>query len=54
MKIFIPTPLRAYTGRLDTVEVGGATFTRRWAASPSRYPDLSKHLFTDEGSCARL
>jgi molybdopterin converting factor small subunit len=49
MKIFIPTPLRAYTGKQDTVEVGGATIHEALGGLTSRYPDLRKHLFTDEG-----
>jgi molybdopterin converting factor small subunit len=49
MKIFIPTPLRAYTGKQDTVEVGGATIQEALGGLTSRYPDLRKHLFTDEG-----
>ena len=49
MKIFIPTPLRAYTGKQDTVEVGGATIHEALGGLTSRYPDLRKHLYTDEG-----
>lgn len=49
MKIFIPTPLRAYTGKQDTVEATGATVGEALHALTTRYPDLRKHLFTDEG-----
>ena len=49
MKIFIPTPLRAYTGKQDTVEVGGTTIHEALGGLTTRYPDLRKHLFTDEG-----
>ena len=49
MKIYIPTPLRAYTGKQDAVEVGGATIHEALGGLTSRYPDLRKHLFTDEG-----
>ncbi len=49
MKIFIPTPLRAYTGKQDTVEVTGSTVGDALHALTTRYPDLRKHLFTDEG-----
>src|SRR6201996_5526980 len=49
MKIFIPTPLRAYTGKQDTVEVGGATIHEALGGLTTRYPDLRKHLYTDEG-----
>ena len=49
MKIFIPTPLRAYTGKQDAVEVTGTTVGEALHALTTRYPDLRKHLFTDEG-----
>jgi molybdopterin converting factor small subunit len=49
VKIFIPTPLRAYTGKLNTVEVGGATIQEALGGLTTQYPDLRKHLFTDDG-----
>jgi molybdopterin converting factor small subunit len=49
MKIFIPTPLRAYTGKLNTVEVGGATIQEALGGLTTQYPDLRKHLFTEDG-----
>jgi molybdopterin converting factor small subunit len=49
MKIFITTPLRAYTGKQDTVEVGGATIHEALGGLTTRYPDLRKQLFTDDG-----
>lgn len=49
MKIFIPTPLRAYTGKQDAVEVGGGTVQEALTALTTRYPDLQKHLFTEDG-----
>ena len=49
MKIFIPTPLRAYAGGNDTVEVGGATVQEALEALTVTHGDLRKHLFTPEG-----
>jgi adenylyltransferase/sulfurtransferase len=49
MKIFIPTPLRAFTGKQDTVEVNGATIQQALDQLTSRHPELRKHLFTEEG-----
>ena len=49
MKIFIPTPLRAFTGKQDTVEVSGANVQEVLEGLTARYPELKKHLFTDEG-----
>jgi adenylyltransferase/sulfurtransferase len=49
MKIHIPTPLRAYTGTLATVEAGGPTVTAALEALVTEYPALRQHLFTAEG-----
>ena len=49
MEIHIPTPLRQYTGKQAKVSVEGATVTDALAALTAAYPDLKKHLFTDEG-----
>ena len=49
MKIFIPTPLRAYTGKQDTVEVRGTTIQDVLSGLTTQYPDLRKHLFTEDG-----
>jgi MoaD family protein len=49
MKIFIPTPLRAFTGKQDAVEVSGGTIHDVLDGLTSRYPDLRKHLFTEDG-----
>jgi sulfur-carrier protein len=49
MEIHIPTPLRQYTGKQASVSVEGATVTDALAALTAAYPDLKKHLFTDEG-----
>lgn len=48
-KILIPTPLRQFAGKNDTVEVGGATVGEALAALTTQYPDLKKNLFNDEG-----
>ena len=49
MEIHIPTPLRAYTDKLETVSVEGATVAEGLAALVAAYPDLQQHLFTTEG-----
>ena len=49
MKIQIPTPLRPYTGKNSTVEVQGATVGDALQNLISAYPDLRKHLFSDQG-----
>lgn len=48
-KILIPTPLRQYTDKQNSVEVEGATVAQALSALTSRFGDLRKHLYTDEG-----
>jgi adenylyltransferase/sulfurtransferase len=48
MTIFIPTPLRSYTGGKDAVEVSAATISEALDALTQAHPDLRKHLFTGE------
>jgi len=48
-KILIPTPLRQYVDKKDSVEESGATVQEVLAALTERHPDLRKQIFTDEG-----
>ena len=48
-KILIPTPLRQFTAKHDSVNVPGATVGEVLAALTTRYPDLRKQIFNDEG-----
>jgi molybdopterin synthase sulfur carrier subunit len=48
MNIHIPTPLRTYTGGLETVSVGGATVSAVFQQLLVQYPELKPHLFTPE------
>jgi len=48
-KILIPTPLRAYTGKKDTVEVQGQTIAEALGDLTSQFGDLRPHLFNDQG-----
>ena len=48
-RVLIPTPLRPYTGQQDTVEVDGATVGELLASLTSRYADLRRHLYADDG-----
>jgi adenylyltransferase/sulfurtransferase len=48
-RVLIPTPLRAYTDQQDTVEVDGATVGELLSSLTSRYGDLRRHLYSDEG-----
>jgi adenylyltransferase/sulfurtransferase len=48
-KVLIPTPLRPYTDKLEEVAVDGATVGELLANLTSRYGELKRHLYTDEG-----
>jgi len=48
-KVMIPTPLRQFTGKQDAVSVPGATVGEVLDALTTRYPDLRKQIFNDEG-----
>ncbi len=48
-KILIPTPLRQYAAKQDSVELKGATVGEVLAALTQQYADLRRHLYNDEG-----
>ena len=48
-KILIPTPLRQFTGKQDSVTVPGATVGEVLTRLTAEYPDLRKQIFTEEG-----
>src|ERR1041384_7714734 len=48
-KVLIPTPLRQFTGKQDSVTVSGATVGQVIEALTNQYPDLRKQIFNDEG-----
>ena len=48
-KVLIPTPLRQYAGKNDSVELGGSTVGEVLFALTSQHPDLRRHLYSDEG-----
>ena len=49
MKIHIPTPLRVYTGGLETVDVTATTVNGAVAALTAAHPEIAQHLFNKEG-----
>ncbi|MFZ3201058.1 MAG: ubiquitin-like small modifier protein 1 [Candidatus Acidiferrales bacterium] len=49
VKVMIPTPLRAYAGKQESVELQAATVGEALAALTSRFQELKKHLFADDG-----
>jgi molybdopterin converting factor small subunit len=49
MTIFIPTPLRPYAAGKDTLEVNADSVHGALDELTTAFPDLRKHLFTEEG-----
>jgi MoaD family protein len=49
VKVMIPTPLRAYTGKQESVELQATTVGEALSALTSRFEELKKHLFADDG-----
>jgi adenylyltransferase/sulfurtransferase len=47
--IHIPTPLRPFTDKLESVEVAGTTVGELLTDLTTRYDGLKKHLYPDEG-----
>ena len=47
--IHIPTPLRPFTDKKESVEVSGGTVGELLADLTHRYEGLRRHLYTDEG-----
>jgi molybdopterin/thiamine biosynthesis adenylyltransferase/molybdopterin converting factor small subunit len=48
-KVLIPTPLRQFTEKLDSVELAGGTVGEVLSALTAQFPDIRKQLFNDEG-----
>ena len=48
-KVLIPTPLRQYTEKKESVDASGSTAGEVLAALTTQYPDLRKQLYNDEG-----
>src|SRR5213592_234374 len=48
-KILIPTPLRQYTGKQDTVQVKGSTVGEALTDLTTQHKDLRRNIYNDEG-----
>ena len=49
VKVLIPTPLRAYTEQKEAVEIEGTKVSELLKQLSTRYGELRKHLFGDDG-----
>ncbi len=47
--VLIPTPLRVYAGKQDTVRAEGKTVGELLRNLTSQYADLRNHLYTEDG-----
>lgn len=48
-KVLIPTPLRQYADKKDSVELQGATVGDLLTTLTGSYSELRRHLYSDEG-----
>src|ERR1700728_5461848 len=48
-KILIPTPLRQFADKKDSVQLAGATVGEVLTSLTSEYAELKRHLYNDEG-----
>ncbi len=49
VKVIIPTPLRPYAGKKDSIEISAKTVAEALSGLTTQYGDLKRHLYTDEG-----
>jgi MoaD family protein len=49
VKIIIPTPLRAYAGKQESVELQAATVGEALQTLANRFEELKKHLYAEDG-----
>ncbi len=48
-KILIPTPLRQYAEKNNSVDIAATTVGEALASLTTQFPDLRKNLYNDEG-----
>jgi MoaD family protein len=49
VKVIIPTPLRAYAGKQESVEMEASTVREALKGLTTRFGELKKHLYSDDG-----
>ena len=49
VKVMIPTPLRAYAGKNESVDITATTVGEALKGLTEKYADLKKHLYSDDG-----
>jgi molybdopterin synthase sulfur carrier subunit len=53
VNVFIPTPLRSYTGERSEVEAGGATLAEVLADLDARYPGIRFRMIDEQDAIRR-
>ena len=49
VRVTLPTALRPYAGRRDSIELDAGTVGQALAGLTGEFPELRKHLFADDG-----
>jgi adenylyltransferase/sulfurtransferase len=49
VKVMIPTPLRAYAGKQESVDLQARTVGEALSALTTKFAELKKHLYADDG-----
>ncbi len=49
VKVMIPTPLRAYADKQESVQLQAVTVGEALAGLTERFKELKKHLYSDDG-----
>jgi molybdopterin converting factor small subunit len=49
VKVMIPTPLRAYANKQDSIQLQAATVGEALSALTNQFAELKKHLYSDDG-----
>ena len=49
VKVIIPTPLRPFAGKRETIELKARTVGEALGSLTTEFSELRKHLYTDDG-----
>lgn len=49
VKVIIPTPLRQYAGKQESIDVSAKTVGEALSGLTTQFGELRRHLFTDDG-----
>jgi len=49
VKVIIPTPLRPYAGKQESVDLQASTVAEALVGLTTRFSELKKHLYADDG-----